>query len=154
MFKIFRNVILGAVLASVAGAAVASGEKAIKARKGYMQVLAFQMGQLGGMAKGKAPYDAAKATTAAKNLALAAAINTGPMWVPGTDNVAMKGKTRALPKIWEAGSTAADKHQDMVKATAKLAEVAGNGQEALAAAFGPVGKSCGGCHKPYRGPKN
>ena len=30
----------------------------------------------------------------------------------------------------------------------------GQGQDALAAAVGELGKSCGGCHKPYRQPKD
>lgn len=158
MFKTLKLLVAGTVMAAVTGVAIAQDDKAkakaIDARKGLMQVIAFQMGQLGGMAKGKAPYDAAKASMAAANLNLAAQINAGPMWIKGTDNVAMAGKTRAKPDIWEEGSDVGQKNKDFMMAAAKLAEEAGKGQEALAAAFGPVGKSCGGCHKPFRGPKN
>ncbi len=159
MMKAMKHVVVGAVLASVAGIAMAQGDKAIasavKARKAYMQVLSFNMGQIGGMAKGKAPYDAAVASAAAKNLSLAAQMSTGAMWIKGSDNVSLSSdETRALPKIWEDGSEVGDKHQAMVDATAHLAAVAGNGQPALAEAFGPVGKSCGGCHKPFRAAKD
>ena len=157
MFSVLKSVLIGVALATVAGSAVAMGDKAIaravKARKATMQIYAFNMGQLAGMAKGKAPYDANKASIAATNLNLATMMKNGAMWPRGSDNAALGDKTRALPKIWEAGSGVGQKSKNLKTAVASLAKAAGKGQAALAAAFGPVGKACGGCHKAFRAPK-
>ncbi|AZQ69683.1 hypothetical protein EF888_11345 [Silicimonas algicola] len=40
------------------------------------------------------------------------------------------------------------------EATAALASVAGDGQEALAAGMGTVGQACGACHKAHRQAEN
>ncbi|MDP5360798.1 MAG: cytochrome c, partial [Paracoccaceae bacterium] len=41
----------------------------------------------------------------------------------------------------------------LAAATATLASVAGDGLDAMKAAFGPVGQSCGSCHESYRAPR-
>ena len=67
----------------------------------------------------------------------------------GTDNGSQQ-KTAALPKIWEdwAGEKAA---QALDTASANLVKVAASGdRQQIAAAFGEVGKACGGCHNPSR----
>ena len=157
MFRGIKSVLIGLALATVAGSAMAMGDKAIakavKARKAHMQIYAFNMGQLAGMAKGKTPYDADKATIAATNLNLAAMMKNGAMWPKGSDNAALGDKTRALPKIWEASSGVGQKSKKFKTAVTALAEAAGKGQTALASSFGPVGKACGGCHKGFRAPK-
>lgn len=140
---------LGATAAYVQPA-LANPEKAIKARRGVMQAISFNAGPLFGMAKGKVAYDAKMAQTLANNLAALASMNNSAMWVKGTDNAAMKGKTRALPKIWEAGSEVGKASKAYKAAVAELAKVAGGGLDGLKAAVGELGKSCGGCHKPYR----
>ena len=58
-------------------------DKAIKARKAYMQVIGFQMGNLGAMAKGKAPYDAALAQGFADNILVLARMDTRALWPKG-----------------------------------------------------------------------
>jgi len=135
-------------------AADADPEKAVKARKGLMQVASFNLGPLGAMAKGEVEYDAEAAATFAKNLEVISAMNTGAMWPAGSDNEALgKDKTAALPAAWAADSKVIDKHGDWAKASAELAAVAGDGLEALRGAIGPVGKSCGACHDDYRAAK-
>ena len=69
------------------------------------------------------------------------------MFPAGSD----KGETKALPTVWSdmpgfvAASAAANAAYD------KLAMAAGSGDmAATAAAFGDVGKACGGCHTKYR----
>jgi cytochrome c556 len=158
MKRLLALAVLGIALA-VPGASVhADGHgkalgKAVKARQAYMTVIGFNMGGLGAMAKGESEYDAATATAMAGNLSLLSQMNTGGLWPKGTDNAAMPGKTRALPKAWEDYAAVAEKHEAFTKAAANLAAEAGKGKEALGAAMKDVGKSCGGCHKPFRAPK-
>ena len=142
-------VALGATAAYVQPA-LANPEKAVKARRGIMQAISLNAGPLFGMAKGKVAYDAKTAQTLANNLKAMASMNNSNMWIKGTDNGAMKGKTRALPKIWEAGSEVGKASKAYKAAVAELAKVAGGGLDGLKVAVGALGKSCGGCHKPYR----
>ena len=154
MLKILRNALVCVTLIAVSNIAAAQDAKAlakaVKARQGYMQVLSFNLGYLGAMAKGKAPYDARGAVGAANNLFAAASMDTGRMWAKGTDNEMMAGKTAALPAIWADGSEIGQKGDDLMAAAKKLVAEAGKGQAALAAAVGPTGKACGGCHKKFR----
>lgn len=129
-------------------------EKAVKARQSFMQVIAFNLGPLGAMAKGEMEYNAEAAATYATNLQVLANMNNSSMWPEGSDNAALGAdKTRTLPAAWAPDSKVMDKHGDWVKASAELSAVAGNGLEALQGAIGGVGKSCGGCHDDYRAEK-
>ena len=154
-----RSVLLTAVSAIAVSAfatvTLADGhaEKAVKARKGFMQVVAFNLGPLGAMAKGEAEYDAEAAATYAANLEVLSKMNTGAMWPAGSDNSVLGDATRALPAAWAEGSTVMDKHAAWTEASTKLAAVAGDGLDALKGAIGDVGKSCGGCHDDYRAEK-
>ncbi len=145
-----------AALGTVSTIAFADGhlEKAVKARQGFMQVVAFNLGPLGAMAKGEMEYDAELAANNAKNLEVLANMNNGAMWPAGSDNEALGAdKTRALPAAWAAGSKVMEKHEAWAKASAELAATAGSGLDALKAGIGAVGKSCGGCHDDYRAEK-
>ncbi|MGI9418692.1 MAG: c-type cytochrome [Geminicoccaceae bacterium] len=148
---------LGMVAAgAVATSALADGhiEKAVKARQGFMQVVAFNLGPLGAMAKGEMDYNAELAASNAKNIHALALMNNGAMWPEGSDNAALgEDKTRALPAAWAADSKVMDKHQAWIDASAQLAEVAGNGLDTMKPAVAEVGKSCGGCHDDYRAEK-
>ena len=130
-----------------------ANEKAINARKGLMQAIVHQMGGLGAMAKGKMDYDAERAKIWAGNLDLLARVNQRSMWPPGSGSDAYPGKTRALPDIWSTYPKVAEKNADFAKAAANLATTAGDGLEALQMGMRAVGKSCGGCHKPFRAAK-
>ena len=139
----------------LAGAAVAQDapfSAQIKARQGIMFYRALQLGTLGAMAKGEAPYDAAAAQAAADNLLTAVAIDTSMLWPKGSDHDA-NPESIALPAIWAEGSDIADKGKAMVAAARALQAAAGTGLEPMKAAMGPVGEACGACHKPFRLPK-
>ena len=145
-----------AIAVTVAGtSALADGhlEKAISARNAQMTLYSWNLGMLGGMAKGTVEYDAAKASAAAANLAALAAMNSQGMWPKGSDSAAMQGKTRALPEIWSTYPAISEKGAALKEAAAKLAQVAGNGLDALKGGVGDVGKACGDCHKQFRMPK-
>lgn len=150
--------ILAAAAITVAGAAYAGGhltqdqERAIKARQAHMSLNGFNIGPIGAMAQDRIPYDAAVASAAAANLAALASMSEDRYWIEGTDS-SVEGN-RAKAEIW---SDRAGFDAEMVKlaaATADLAAVAGDGLDAMKAAFGPVGRTCGSCHEGYRVPED
>jgi len=124
--------------------------QAIATRQGYMKLVLWEAGPLFGMAKGKIAYDAETAKAHAARLKTISQYPVGVLFLPGTSNVDRPGKTRSLPKIWEDMKGYEKAITDWQKAVANLSDQAGNGQSALAAAVGDMGKSCGNCHKPYR----
>ena len=128
--------------------------KAIATRQGYMKLVLWEAGPLFAMAKGKMAYSAEAAKAHAAKLKTISQYPVGGLFITGTSNADRPGKTRALPKIWEdmKGFDKAFTNWQAVVAT--LGDQVGNGQQALAAAVGELGKSCGGCHKPNRAPKN
>ena len=149
--KHFQKILLSAAFAFGSNVAVAADtpfEKEIEARKSFMTVVGFNMGILGGMAKGKVPYDSAQADAAAQNIYSASKMNTAAMWPEGSDNSnpELKGFTEALPYSWENYDDVAEKQTAWVDASKALAENAGTSLADLRKTIGPVGKSCKGCH--------
>ncbi len=143
--------LLAALATSVPVLAMADArEDAIEARQGYYRMVKHNAGMLFGMVKGDIPYDAAGATTHAKNLSALANLDTGSMWPEGSDKASMPGKTRALPVAWETFPAIMEKQAAFVKAAETLAANAGNGPDALRADIGALGASCKGCHETYR----
>lgn len=127
-------------------------EAEIEARKAHMQVVKYNMGILGAMAKGKRDYDAALADAVAKNLHAAATMNNMTMWPKGSDNSVegLSDLTKSKPELWAEDSEVGDKHQAWVDASATMATAAGQGLDSLKEAMGPLGKSCKGCHDAYK----
>jgi cytochrome c556 len=123
---------------------------AIKARQGEMQLRAFNVGPLFGMAKGKIDYDAALAAKLAGNLKLMLDLDNGRAWAKGSDIEAYNGKTTALPKIWTTYPEIGEYGKKYAAAVNELAAVAGNGVDALKSKMGALGKSCKGCHDEFR----
>ena len=150
---LLASVLCAATAASIQPSFADAKEDAITARRAYYQVVSFYAGPLFGMAQGKVDYDAEKAQMHADNLKALASMNNGAMWIPGSDNEAMKGKTRALKAIWAADSKIGDAVNTFNVAVDNLAKVAGDGLDKLRPAVRDLGASCGGCHKPYRADK-
>lgn len=148
--------IAGAALAAlmVAGPVAAQDAvaNAIKARQSQMRLYAFNLGQLGAMAKGAIEYNADQASAAAGNLALLSKLNAGAMWVADSDALSA-ANTRALPEIWDNLADVGTKAQALAAAASAMDAAAGTGLTALQAAMGPLGAACGGCHKAYRAPE-
>ena len=147
-------VLLGLTLGLSALAAGDPNEKAIKARKAVMALQSWYAGPLFAMAKGDLDYDAGMASVNAAHLNMMANVEGGAMWPQGTDNGAYAGKTRALPEIWTTWPAVGEKDQALKDAAAALAEVAGDGLDALRSKIGAVGKACKGCHDDFRAEKN
>ncbi len=150
----FRHALIGAAALSAAFATTAIAneamEKAVKARQGLFQVYAFNLGQLGAMAKGEVEFDAEAAQNAADNLLAATSMKGGAMWPQGSDNTgAMKGKTRTKPEAWTTWPAIAKKSEDLKTAAATLASNAGS-LDGIRANIGDVGKACKACHEDFR----
>lgn len=148
----------GAALVAGASAAISgeAEERAVKARQALMQVYAFNLGQLGAMVKGEMEYNADLAKASADNLVKATTMNGMAMWPKGSsmDDEGMAGKTWAKADIWADGSDVGEKAKAMREAAAQMAEVAGNGLDAVKGAMGGVGGGCKGCHEKFRAPKD
>ena len=155
MKKLFVPAVAALMLGNMS-TTIAAGDfdRQIKARQSVMQLYAFNLGILGAMAKGEAEYNAEQASTAAANLETLVNMNNGAMWPQGSDATANPGKTRAKLENWTSYPKAAEFGMALKEAAAKMSGEAGNGLEALQAAIGPVGKSCGGCHESFRVPKS
>lgn len=142
----------------VASAAFAGGhltedqQRAVDARQSHMGLYGFNLGPLGAMAQDKIPYDAEVAAAAAANLAALANMSHDAYWVEGTDGSG--DGIRAKAEIWTDMDGFKAEDMKLAAATTALAAVAGDGLDAMRAAFGPVGQSCGSCHEAYRAPRS
>ena len=146
--------IVAAAVASVgtATAVLADGHEnpAVKARRGYFQVILFNAGPLFGMAKGEVEYDAELASSLAANLDALSGMSVINMYPAETHNEALAGQTRALAKIWENTPDFVEKYEAFGAATDALVAKAGGGLDGLREAVGQLGGSCKGCHDNYR----
>ena len=125
---------------------------AIAARQAHMTLMGFNLGPLGSMAQERIPYDADVAAAAAANLAALSTMSQNGYWLEGTDS--SLGNNRAKAEIWTDFEGVSAEAAKLVEASAALAAVAGDGLDAMRAALGPVGASCGSCHEAYRAPRN
>ena len=156
-FKKF-SMIATATAFVIAGAAYADGhltqdqQRALDARKSHMGLNGFNLGPIGAMVQDKMPYDAEVAAAAAANLAAMASMSQDSYWVEGTDS-SVEG-SRAKAEIWSDPEGFDAEIMKLAAATTALAAVAGDGLDAMKAAFGPVGQSCGSCHEAYRAPRS
>lgn len=142
--------IAGLTLAAPGFAAKDPNLKLMKARQGEMQLRAYNVGPLFGMAKGKMKYDAALASKLAKNLKTQLSLDIGGAWKQGTDIESYPGKTTALAKIWTTYPEISNYGKKYATAVNELAAVAGNGLDALKPRISAVGKTCKGCHDEFR----
>ncbi|KXJ56924.1 cytochrome c [Neptuniibacter pectenicola] len=155
MEKFIKAALCATVLATTVSPVMAEDfpfEDQIEGRQGYFQMVKFNMGVLGAMAKGERDYDAKLAQAIADNLKNAALMDNALMWPKGSDMDAegLSGKTKAKAAIWQEGSDIGEKHENWVAAVNTMAENAGQGVDALRGAIGPLGKSCKACHKEYK----
>ncbi len=98
-----------------------------------------------GMLKGEIPFDATVAAAAMNQIA--DDLTTFPDYFPvGTET----GDTKAGDKIWSDPDGFKAAAVTAVQAAKAAAAAAAESQDAFGAAFGAVGKACGGCHETYR----
>lgn len=148
-----RSVITKLLGIAVAGVMVLSSaamanEADIERRKEAMKVLGATFGMMKKVTKGEAEFSPALVTQAQSAVAVSKIIVT--LFPQGSGGE----KSRAKDEIWSDWDNF-KKAADAFKAAApQLIEAAkSNDKDKVGATLGAVGKTCGGCHKPYRKPK-
>lgn len=145
MNRLYKAVIAASVLSVAAAATAVAGP--VEDRKELMKSVGKSMKLAVPMAKGEAPFDAAKAAEAMRT------INGVPdkfvkLFPEGSGT---HPKTEASPKIWQDMKGFLAKSEDLKVASAQAIDAAGKGADAFKAAlFGPLVKACKGCHEGYR----
>lgn len=121
---------------------------ALKFRQSLFQLIRSNMGDLGAMAKGKAPFDAA---VMQKNGLRIEQLSLMIEDYLATDTRQFKLDTDALDKVWEQPEAFKEKIAALTAAAQNLQAVAKAGDESeYRAAIGGVGKSCKGCHDVFK----
>ena len=151
MKKTFLTLALATAVAAT-GALAQDTNQAVKARQGQFNILAINLGILGGMARGEVAYDADTAKAAADSIGAVSMVTQVPHWPEGTDSMTVDG-TRALPAIWENLPDVLDKWAALGTAAGELQTAAATGQEAIGPALGALGGTCKACHDAYRQPQ-
>lgn len=144
--------VAGLVASTVVIAQPAANEKhagwATKVRQANFTLLGHNMGPLGGMLKGKVPFNAevvkdksTKINHLAQMIADTSKVDTSKFDVD----------TEAMKAIWKDKDDYAEKINALVLASARVSEIALTGSEAdVKKAMGKMGKTCGSCHDSYK----
>ncbi|MDP6707428.1 MAG: cytochrome c [Alphaproteobacteria bacterium] len=144
----FFSLLAVAVLAITTFATGAMAESVQENRIKTMKLIVQNFKPLGAVAKGKAPYTMALVGNAEAMVQLSKGILTH--FPEGSAD----SKSRAKPEIWSDWAGFQKAAAAFEAATPGLVVAAKSGDQAkIGAAVGAVGKTCGGCHKPYRKPK-
>lgn len=124
----------------------------IAARQGQMDILALNLGILGGMARGNIDYDAGAAEAAATNIAAMASLDQSAMWPEGSDSMTFE-ESRAEPLIWDDMDAFLAKWSALGERAPALIEAAATGMDAIGPALGEFGGACKACHDDFRSPE-
>ncbi|MGB8814765.1 MAG: cytochrome c [Paracoccaceae bacterium] len=152
-----RHFVFAAVAALTAFGAMAQAAEepfadAVETRHGLMLQMATDLGKMGAMAKGEAPYDAAIATKAAANVAAVASVISMDQFPAGSE-VDKAADSFSLPELWANEADFLTKIAALNEASVAMQAVAGTDVEALKGGMAALGAACGGCHKVYRKPE-
>jgi len=135
-------------LGAIAGAALAQvkPDVLVKQRQAGMTLIGKYFGPLGGMAQGKAPFNAQLVQRHADYLAVLAQMP----W-DGFDPSTSSQKSRAKPELFKETQKVKELIDRLQGEVKKLQTVAKGGDEgAIKAQIGALGKACGACHDAYR----
>lgn len=118
----------------------------IKLRQSAYTVLGAQVGPMGAMVSGRAPFDAAAFQTAATRAAFMATV------VPDVFPAGSVGaNSKAKPEIWQNKADFDKLMADLGSRTAALAEAAKSGNlDTIRPAFAAAAAACKACHDKYR----
>ncbi|MCV3239983.1 c-type cytochrome [Mesorhizobium sp. ZC-5] len=140
-----RKLILAISALALAGTAAFADP--IADRKALMKANGKAAGQLGAIAKGEQPFDAAAVLAALTTLSEdAAKMDVAALFPAGTD----QGDTTASPKIWEDMAGFQAKVDKFKADTAAAVAAPPQDVEAVKATLGALGQNCGGCHETFR----
>jgi len=142
-----------AVLVSAASATLALAHEGatgvVKERMDLMERQKDDMKIIGKMAKGEAPFDAAKAAEAASDIGLTSQ-KIPDLFPEGSTG----GKSEALPAIWEKWDRFTANAEDLESAAdALVSALDDSDNQDWKAAFKKVGEACKSCHEDFRAKK-
>lgn len=122
---------------------------ATETRQAVFKLLGYNMGAIGGMARGDIEFDAEVATRNARRIeALAPMI---PELFARMDTRDFDVDSEALPIIWEQAADFESHATDLVEAAATFASVAEAGDRMeILGQVRAFGATCGNCHDIYR----
>ena len=150
--RVLSTVTLVALGAAVAAAPLLAqnanrGAQQIKYRQSAYTILGAQMGIMGAMASGRAPYDAKAFQTAADRAAVLASI-AAETFPAGSDTGA---PTKAKPEIWAQQAEFQKLMKDLTDRSTALAQAArSNNLDTIKPAVGALGGTCKACHDKYK----
>jgi len=145
--KLALSVLAAGIISTSALSVSADEANDIKYRKSVMKAIGGTMGSMAAIIKGKVKQNHAVPLSHAM---ARLSVTIKDVFPEGSDF----GDTRAKPDIWKKPKEFKASVAAFEKAASNLAMVSKSGDPAaFAAAFGGLGKSCGGCHKPFREPK-
>lgn len=149
-----RLLIAAATLATALPFAVLAeddpAEVALESRKGYFQMLGYNMGKLAGMAKGEIAYDEAAAVAAATNINALSRYDITQHFIEGTSTAELKDETEAKPESITDKAGLSAKFAELQKAADGIPEAVKGGQDKVGPVVQALGASCKGCHDSYR----
>jgi cytochrome c556 len=125
-----------------------AAQQAFEARDAYMHELGDAIVVLNEMASEERPADDAAFLAAARTIA-----DRAPDMLDHFENQTIVAGSRTKPEIFANWADFTAKHGAFVTAANALAEAASSGGFAAGRPLvAPLRDSCGGCHRPYRGP--
>lgn len=133
----------------LAGSAVAqdSPENMVKYRQAVMKAIGGHTGAIASVVKGEVSFGGHVANHARGIQEMSGLVKEIFPAGTGSDKL----ETRALPAIWAKPDEFKAAITAFEAAAGKLVAAAESGdQGAIEAGLGELGKSCGGCHKPFR----
>ena len=136
----------GMAFAGQAWADAHSFSPQIQHRVAVMEIIGGDIGAIGKVAKGEAEYSPALVERAKRMEALSKTVLV--LFPQGSEGRRSKDE---IWSDWAGFEKAANAFSDATPALVSAVESGDKGQ--IGAALGAVGKSCGGCHKPFRKPK-
>jgi len=121
----------------------------VKERMDLMKRQQDDMKLIGDMAKGKTPFDAAKAAEAARDISLTAK-KIHELFPEGSEG----GKSDALPAIWQEWDRFTGNAEDLESvANALAASLGDSAAQDWKTAFQKVTDACKACHQDFRAKK-
>lgn len=144
--RLKSTVVIGAVLGCLSFSSAFAQEEPQSARQAQMKVVGQSMKELGAIAKGEKPYDAAAVKAALEGVSTS--MKAFPDQFPAGTETGME--TEAAPAIWEKTDDFRAKSDKLAaEADTLLASVPAD-QAGVGAAMKALGATCGDCHETYR----
>ncbi len=147
-----RLILTAAALAAVPLASLAQNdpvEQAIKARHGFYQMLAINMGTLSGMAKGDLDFDEPPPSRAAANIEALTHFDLPSLFIEGSSSADAQNSA-AKPDIWSNPEDFRAKFANLGEAATGTSDAVRGGAGDVGAVVQKLGGACKASHDNYR----